>query len=73
MQRTVLIPEKGGNGSAVARENIEEVKEVTSEHECNERLMNGWGLLGIVPKEYWDNDRGIIVRGIVYVMYHTVM
>ena len=29
MQRTVLIPEKGGNGSAVARENIEEVKEVT--------------------------------------------
>ncbi|KKT81840.1 MAG: hypothetical protein UW78_C0005G0059, partial [Candidatus Azambacteria bacterium GW2011_GWA1_44_9] len=25
MQRTVLIPEKGGNGSAVARENIEEV------------------------------------------------
>lgn len=61
----MLIPEKGGNGSAMAKENKKEIKEVISDSSCNELLDKGWGLLAVVPAAN-------LSYSVAYVMVRTV-
>lgn len=70
MEGTMLISEKGGNGSAIAKENRTEIEEAKSVEACNEFLKNGWGLLTVVSTDNFDERNGFPCS-IVYIVYRT--
>lgn len=67
----MLIPENGGSSSMISGDS-KEVGVANSIIECNRYLKAGWGILTVVPNQYYDEERGVIVHGIAYVVYRTV-
>lgn len=72
MECQALISEKGGNGSAMIKENIKEVCEVFTVVDCNMYLKAGWGLLAVVPGGSPHRELNLGNNGVVYVMSRTV-